>query len=73
MVKKLRKASTNFMWDTFMDSNINLVENRTKQNLSCVPDSAETSNCINYISQTRTNNNVIPEAKERYRSLVDLI
>jgi hypothetical protein len=73
MVGKLTKASTNFMWNTFWDSDVNLVENRAKQNLFCVPDCTETSIYINYISQTRADNNVIPEAYERYRSVVELI
>ena len=47
-----------------------MVKNRAKPNLFWVPVCAKTSTCDNQISKTREDIDVIPEALERYRSLV---
>ena len=67
---KIKKFSTTFVYNTFPDSVIKLIKNGAQPKLFWTPDSAATSACDSYISQTITDNNVILVGFERYRSLV---
>ena len=70
MVGKLKKLSTTFIQTTFPDSVISWLKNRTQPKLLEILDCVETSTWNSYISQTRSDIGVIPEALERYLSVV---
>ena len=70
MVGNIKKLYTTFIQTTFPDSVVRLLKNRTQPKLFQILDYAETSTRNNYISQTRSDIGVIPEALEGYLSLV---
>jgi len=70
MFGKLMKFVTTFVQTTFTGSDIILIKIRGKVNLFCVLVCAIVPDCNKDISQTRAGFDLVPVAKERYRSLV---
>ena len=70
MIGNIKKLSTTFIQITCPDSVIRLTKNRTQPKLFQIPYCTETSTSNSYISQTRSDIGVIPEALEIYLSLV---
>ena len=64
------KSSTTLFQNTFPDSAVKLVKHSTQPKLSQITDCTEASACDVYLSQNILATIVIPEAYERYGSLV---
>jgi hypothetical protein len=69
-IGNLKKSATTFIYNSFTDSDNNLIKNRAKQILSRVSDCVETSDCNRYISWTRADNDVVLVENKRNTGII---